>query len=256
MGSDPQRDKQALKGEQFQHEVTLPTFYIARFPVTVVQFRAFVDVSSYKPRYEGSLRGVPNHPVVLVTWHDARAYCDWLTETLKKWQGTPDLLVRLLRESNGRIMLPSEAEWEKAARGGKQLPDGTVNPDPGRIYPWGDEFDPNKANARGTGISATSAVGCFLDGASPYGVLDMSGNVWEWTRSLWGKDFKKLDFGYPYDPKDSRREDLKAPDDVLHLLRGGSWYNEASLARGAFRYRDSSDDRDGGSGLRCVLRFS
>lgn len=75
-------DQDALEGEKPQHAVTLPTYYMACYPVTVAQFRASVDVSGYLPRHEGSLRGLPNHPVVNVTWYDALQYCDWLTERL------------------------------------------------------------------------------------------------------------------------------------------------------------------------------
>ena len=87
--------------------------------------------------------------------------------------------------------LPSEAEWEKAAR-------GTDAP----IYPWGDSIDSKHANYADTGIGTTSAVGCFPAGGSPHGCLDMAGNVWEWTRSLWGENWTKLEFGYPYDAED------------------------------------------------------
>ncbi len=252
MGSDPQHDSDADSREQPQHEVTLPTYYIAHYPVTVAQFRAFVDESGYKPK--ASLSGLPNHPVVDVTSHDARAYCDWLTETLQKWNNTPEPLATLLRRGTGggapwRITLPSEAEWEKAARGGEQLRNGEANPNPGRIYPWGDEFDPNKANVGETGIPTTSAAGCFPDGASPYGVLDMSGNVWEWTRSLWGEDPHKPEFKYPYDPNDSRREDLKASDDVRRVLRGGAFSSYQGLARCAFRY--GGNPGGGGDDVGC-----
>ena len=248
MGSHPKRDKDAIKDEQPQHNVHLRTYYIARYPVTVAQFRAFVEGSGYKPRDEDSLRGLPTHPVVRVTWHDALKYCEWLTGKLKGvasqrvgesadhrtfWEG--------LLHGRLRVTLPSEAEWEKAARGTD-----------GRIYPWGDEFDSNKANTGETGIGTISAVGCFPDGASRYGALDMSGNVWEWTRSLWGKDLGKPEFGYPYDPKDIRREDLNASHDVLRVLRGGSFYYSPWRARWAFRGRDNPDDGGANVGVRVV----
>lgn len=211
MGSDPQRDPRAQDDEQPQHEVDLPTYHTARYPATVAQFQTFVSASGHKRSNEESWRGLPNHPVVLVTWHDAIAYCDWLNETLKSWKDTPKALAELLRQNKWRVTLPSEVEWEKAARGSD-----------GRIYPYGDEPDPEKANTRATGVGSISAAGCFPAGASPYGLLDMSGNVWEWTRSLWGKNREAPDFEYPYDSKDGERENLNAPRDILRVVRGGS----------------------------------
>ena len=102
-----------------------------------------------------------HHPVVNVTWHDACAYCRWLSEVTGK-----------------AIALPSEAEWEKAARGDQDQ----------RAYPWGDAFDMLRCNSDELGLEDTTPVGIFPTGASPYGCLDMAGNVWEWTRSLWGED--------------------------------------------------------------------
>ncbi|MBI2988815.1 MAG: SUMF1/EgtB/PvdO family nonheme iron enzyme [Deltaproteobacteria bacterium] len=236
MGSDPEHDKEASEDKQEQHPVTLPRYYIARYPVTVAQFRFFVEKTKYKPRDEDSLRGLPNHPVVNVSWHDAIAYCKWLTDELRNSAGTPEPLANPLRNEGWRITLPSEAQWEKAARGGIQLPDGMDNPNPGRIYPWGDEFDPNKANTDEAKIGTTSAVGCFPEGHSPYGILDMSGNVWEWTRSLWGKEWGKSEFPYPYDPEDRRREALDAPNEVARVLRGGSFGFNRWFARCAYRY--------------------
>jgi formylglycine-generating enzyme required for sulfatase activity len=153
-----------------QHELTLPTYYIARYPVTVAQFRAFVEDSGYEPDTLRSLRGVDNHPVRYVTWYDALAYCKWLTQKLREWVKMPEPLATLLREEGWVVTLPSEAEWEKAARGTD-----------GRRYPWGSEPDPERANYDDTGIGTTSAVGCFPGGRSPYGVEDAGGNVWEWV---------------------------------------------------------------------------
>ncbi|MGD2178679.1 MAG: SUMF1/EgtB/PvdO family nonheme iron enzyme, partial [Anaerolineae bacterium] len=186
-----------------QHGTPLPTYYTARYPVTVAQFRAFVESSGYEPRDQDSLRGVDNHPVVRVTWYDALEYGNWLTERLRAWEGTPEPLATLLRQEGWIVTLPSEAEWEKAARG----PDG-------REFPWGNEADPNQANYGDTGIDTTSAVGCFPGGASPYGVEDLSGNVWEWTRSRYE--------GYPYDPEDGR-ENLEGGRDAPRVLRGGAF---------------------------------
>ena len=131
MGSDPRQDRQSSDNEQPQHSVTLPTYYIARFPVTVAQFGAFAESTGYTPGDMDSLRDAPTRPVRWITWHEALRYCDWLTATLRAWPGTPEPLATLLRSGDQagrpwRVTLPSEAEWEKAARGTD-----------GRIYPWG-----------------------------------------------------------------------------------------------------------------------
>lgn len=224
------------------HELTLPTYYINRYPVTVAQFRAFVEATGYKPKDPDCLRGVANHPVVYVTWYDILKYCDWLTEALRDWEHTPEPLARLLREENWRITLPSEAEWEKAARGAD-----------GRIYPWGDEPGPNKANYADTGIGATSPVGCFPAGASPSGCQDMAGNVWEWTRSLWGRKWDKPEWRYPYYPMDGR-ENLLATG--YRVVRGGAVINYHRYARCAYRRKFNPYSRNRTVGFRVVLRLS
>ncbi|HOD06436.1 MAG TPA: SUMF1/EgtB/PvdO family nonheme iron enzyme, partial [Anaerolineaceae bacterium] len=233
MGSDPKKDRYAQTEEQPQHEVELGEYYIARYPVTVAQFRAFVEQSGYKPNTRSSLEGLPNHPVVRVAWYDALSYCDWLTAQLPQ---LPNLPAELRR--GWRVTLPSEAEWERAARGTD-----------GRIYPWGDQFDTEKANINDTGIGGTSAIGCFPDGASPCGALDMSGNVWEWTRSLWSKNYPYPDTGADRKTRERFTSDNK--DGMV--LRGGSWNHVSRDARCAYRNWINPDLRNDVIGFRVSL---
>jgi formylglycine-generating enzyme required for sulfatase activity len=197
MGSDKDRDTGVDENELPQHQVTLPGYWIGRYPVTVAQFRAFVQASGHQRRDSRSLDGEDDHPVQYVTWHDAWAYCRWLGEKT----GLP-------------VALPTEAEWEKAARGTE-----------GRIYPWGDERPDESRCNFGNQVGGTTPVGRYSPrGDSPYGCADMAGNVWEWCHSLYKP--------YPYDPQDGR-EDLKAGG--LRVLRGGSFYNNQGLVRCAAR---------------------
>jgi formylglycine-generating enzyme required for sulfatase activity len=226
MGSDRKQDKSIAEYEGPQHELDLPyDYYVARYPVTVAQYKSFIEQTGYKTPYEKSLLGVSNHPVSYVTWYDAMEYCRWLSAKMKAlsldklknsrseeqfafWQG--------LTEGNLHLSLPSEAEWEKAARGMD-----------GRIYPWGNDFDSNCANIESTGIGMTTTVGCFSSGSSPYGVMDMSGNVWEWTRSLWEE--------YPY-VLGKAREDVNAPNEIRRVVRGGHFGHRPEIARCACRH--------------------
>ena len=245
MGSDPTTGPAAPSYERPQHELSLRCFYMARYPVTVAQFRAFVEEAGHTPDSPESLSGLPNHPVVYVTWHEAMKYCEWLTAKLREWPHTPEPFRTLLREGQEggkpwRIVLPSEAEWEKAARGTD-----------GRIFPWGNDFDDEKANVAMT-VGRTSAVGAFPRGASSFRSLDMCGNVWEWTRSLWGSDFRKPDFGYPYDRSDGREQE-DAPNTILRVLRGGAFYYNPEGARCAYRLRDDPYDRYFNAGFRLLL---
>jgi formylglycine-generating enzyme required for sulfatase activity/nucleoside phosphorylase len=229
MGSDQRRDKLAMEDRECpQHEVNLPSYYLAHWPVTVAQFAAFMNESSFQPQDPNCLRGIANHPVVRVSWHEAMAYCRWLNERLRELARERLDAENLLSESERRfwrgladgslgIGLPSEAEWEKGARGTD-----------GRIYPWEDEADPNLANHNVTGLNGTSTVGCFPGGASPYGCEDLSGNVWEWTRSLFGD--------YPYPPEGTKRQAREDPAATgPRVLRGGAFLDGAWYARCACR---------------------
>lgn len=226
MGSDPQKDKNAWEDEQPQHSLYLPGYYIAKTPVTHLQYAAFVRATGHRApsrneawakSYSWSEQTPPrdkaNHPVVLVSWHDAVAYCRWLSRVT----GKP-------------YRLPSEAEWEKAARGTD-----------GRIYPWGNQWDASRCNSKEGRAGGTTPVGAYPKGASPYGVLDMAGNVWEWTRSLYKP--------YRYNPDDGR-EDPEAPG--ARVLRGGSWDYDQHFARCAFRYRFDPNYSNYNLGFRVV----
>ena len=230
-------DKQRIKnitgyvGESEINDFLTPTkeFYIAKYPVTVAQFGAFVKATGFQPYVSDALLDHDNRPVHSISWHDALKYCDWLNEQLSNGAGP---IADLVRVGGYRITLPSELEWEKAARGG--LRDA--------VYSWGDDTDANRANYDDTGINATSTVGCFP--ANGFGLHDMLGNVWEWTRSHL-KD-------YPYTP--DGRENLDVGDKVVRVVRGGSWFDPRGLARCASRTWFLPDDRYVLLGFRVVLR--
>jgi sulfatase modifying factor 1 len=228
MGSRKWIDQQAMEDEMPQHWVYVAAFRISRTPVTVAQFQAFVEATGYvttaeneganyvwggiywqfiqgadwrHPRGpESSIAAKMQHPVTCVSWEDAQAFC--------RWAG---------------VRLPTEAEWEKAARGTD-----------GRIWPWGNIWDAGRCNTWEGGPQDTTPVGAYPGGASPYGVLDMAGNVWEWTSSLYKP--------YPYEAHDGR-EDPTAEGG--RVVRGGSWNCNQDVARCAIRYwnlpRDSLD---------------
>jgi formylglycine-generating enzyme required for sulfatase activity len=212
MGSDPQQDKDAFDDEQPQHRLYLPDYYLAKTPVTNQQYQAFVAATGREPPASWTNRapphGLEDHPVVNVSWYDARDYCQWLSEV------------------TGRsYVLPSEAEWEKGARGSD-----------GRLYPWGDRWDALCCNSMESGPGKTTAVHAYPQGASPYGLLDMAGNVWEWTRSLWGTNLERSDYRYryPYRPTDGR-ENLDARPEEYRVLRGGAFNDFHWLVRCAYR---------------------
>jgi len=246
MGADKHRNRLDHEYEQRAFKITLPAFYMARFPVTLAQFRAFVEDSGMTPNDLDCLKGVANHPVMYASWQEALAYCEWLTGKLLAWAETPEALARVLKPGGKggnpwRVTLPSEAEWEKAARGSD-----------GRVFPWGDTPDSDRANCDSTGIGGPSAVGCFPGGASPYGVEELSGNVWEWTRSLWGRDPAAPTFGYPYKPDDGR-EDLAVESNWLRVVRGGAFSSNTWFVRAGHRDWPFAGSLNRGFGFRIVV---
>ncbi|MBN1261386.1 MAG: formylglycine-generating enzyme family protein, partial [Anaerolineae bacterium] len=233
MGSDPATDPESHSCEQPQHTVRLAAFAIARTPVTNAEYGVFLRATRHTPpahwriwRWKRRWHiGKQDHPVVNVTWYDAVAYGEWLA-----------------KETGKPYRLPSEAEWEKAARGPE-----------GRRYPWGDAWLPEHCNSlENNPKGGTTPVTAFPEGASPYGLLDMAGNVWEWTRSLWGENLRKPDFPYPYVVND-QRENLHASELVRRILRGASFYHDRWTSRCAARYRYSPENRFDSVGFRVAL---
>ncbi|MCX7112239.1 MAG: SUMF1/EgtB/PvdO family nonheme iron enzyme [Proteobacteria bacterium] len=208
--------------------LTLPRFHIARYPVTHCQFQAFIDDAegySNPQWWEGLARrfdqpeeptwDYSNHPRETVSWFDAVAFCRWLTHL-----------------SGYEVRLPTEQEWEKAARGPK-----------GFEYPWGDRYKPGHANINETSDNAvphyleqTSAVGLYPQGQSPFGVLDMTGNVWEWCLNEYDQPQRKGMEG------EARR-----------VVRGGSWNFYQVYSRCAVRFWNPPDYRSNLFGFRVVV---
>ena len=173
-------------------------------------------------RYNGA-----SQPVVGVNWYEAAAYCCWLGEQMRcvpGAYGAPGAFVRL----------PAEAEWERAARLGR-----------GRVYPWGNRWDAGRSNTWEGHVLCPSPVGVYGDGATPEKVHDLSGNVWEWTLSLYQS--------YPYQGEDGRN-DPEAKG--RRVVRGGSWDDDQRCARCAARLRPVPDDFSGDLGFRVVVSLS
>lgn len=251
MGSPEGED--GFSDERPQRTVTLRAFRMDRHEVTNAKYEQFVAATGHRPPGNANpdvtlwFHGMPlpdsrQHPVVNVAWQDAFAYCQWAGKRL-----------------------PTEAEWEKAARGTD-----------GRRYPWGNEWDLKRANSasywagrtvefkdgaewkafwvtgEGARISAerglrgevlTLPVGSFPEGASPYGLLDMAGNASEWVQ----------DWFEPYYYLKAPPADPKGPDGVLlKVVRGGSWLKPAKSLRTADRDYGFPDDRQSGTGFRCA----
>lgn len=236
MGSDKSKDEYAQDNELPQHKVTIPKgFWIDRLPVTNIAYRTFILSDGYQNETLWTKNGwewlqsksksgkieapvhyddfdAPNQPRVGITWYEAMAYC--------AWRG---------------VRLPNEAEWEYAARGKD-----------GNIYSWGNVLDSKYLVTRSHSKNRTAIVGSKPEGISWVGALDMLGNVWEWTTSLYD-DGK---FSYPF--KDDGRDNLEAKG--KRSVRGGAWWVDdlPIYLRSAYRYGDYPTRKSSGLGFRCV----
>jgi formylglycine-generating enzyme required for sulfatase activity len=251
---DGDLDLQVFTDESPQHTVFLDAFWIDQTEVTVAMFRTFVEDTGYEttaeregwgspwtagpieeewPHIEGvdwrhprgpSSDGEPDHPVVQVTWYDAAAYCEW-----------------------AGARLPTEAQWEKAARGTD-----------GRLWPWGDAYDGRLGSFCGAecpivrwrhlshsdGYAFTAPVAFFPGGASPYGALDMAGNVWEWVADWYGEDY------YAGSPS----QNPPGPETgAERTQRGGAWIDNQSWVRCTVRHHTSPSVRCDDLGFRCAV---
>lgn len=277
-------DQEAHGNEKPQQQLEIPNCYwMARYPTTVAQYGCFVDDGGYEepcwwtqngwawrqgewdsqvedrdyrdwlkqrpaelrgvPMWWEEQKGRPNWPVVGTNWFEAVAFCRWLTERIKdeKWrmkvwrEGQVEPLDLQPPISDIRIRLPTGAEWERAARG-----------EDGRRYPWGNEdWDSERGNIGESRMNHATPVGIYPRGATPSGLLDMAGNVLEWTASLYRP--------YPYRPDDGRN-DPKA--EGSRVLRGGSWLYLQRYARCAFRYWLISGRFNFNVGFRVVVSLA
>jgi formylglycine-generating enzyme required for sulfatase activity len=231
-------------------------YWLAKYPVTVAQFQAFIDERDFDVGNSNTLMAAPNTPVVYVSQRDALAFCDWLT---RRWRKAELLL------EGWRVTLPNEPEWEKAARGGLDIPEEPIvvdmaalssanlafhcytqpNPEPQRRYPWGNEIDEECANYD-MNVGWISTPGVYFRGASSYGCHDLAGNIWEWTRSEQG------DYSYPAVGTAAWKQ-RERENPAVCVLRGGAFLSYHSLVRCAVRINLGPDGRNYNIGFRVVL---
>ncbi|MGH2516040.1 MAG: formylglycine-generating enzyme family protein, partial [Ktedonobacterales bacterium] len=214
MGSDPRRDPEGAESDAPQRTVEEPAFRIARYPVTVAEYACAVRAGALnEPREWAKQSQRPHHPIVRMSWKNAIDYAAWLVQvTDEPWQP------------------PTEEQWEKAARGTD-----------GRIYPWGDQWDPQRANTSTGGPGDTTPVGMYPGGVSPFGVHDMAGTVNEWC-------------GIPPESTLYRPGPWAGrPPTTTGYLRGGSWNDSYRLARVAHSSQLFMGERTEDTGMRLVL---
>jgi sulfatase modifying factor 1 len=227
MGSDPEKDKDAEEDEQPQHRVYVSEFYISKYPITNLEYHSFLKSTGYgaPTLFFENLYGQSreNHPVNYVSWEAAVVFCAWMS-----------------KETGKPFRLPTEAEWEKAARGTD-----------GRIYPWGNDWDPAKCNSGEGEVGRTTPVRRYSPaGDNVYGVADMAGNVWEWCADWFdSKAYKGRSGMVVKNPRGPKRGSDR-------VLRGGSWINPRGSARCASRYWHMPHSFGSDVGFRVVVSLA
>lgn len=233
--------RESYAEESPQHTVFVPAFAMAQVPVTNALYASFqAATGAHKPITWGAQLSCElwDHPVVDVSWHDAQLFCAWISaETGRSWR------------------LPTESEWEKAARGTDR-----------RVFPWGNAFDPTRCNVKESELGSSTPVARYPTGASPYGIWDMAGNAWEWTQSLQSP--------YPYAAHDGRNASAPGTKprvsrflqrvfrthwrhtpptlETRRILRGGCYANPEGFARCACRLRLAPERRTPFLGFRLA----
>lgn len=233
-----------------QHRQEMRAFEIGKFPVTNAEYAEFISARGYETESYWTTMGwkwqrgrlvardreqaaepyfwreprlnQPRYPVVGISWYEAVAFCQWMSAG-----------------DQADYRLPTEAEWEYAARGA----DGARN------FPWGEKFEPGRANTAEAGFGGTTPVAHFPAGVSPFGVWDMAGNVFEWVSSKWGMNWQELQFAYPYRAADGRQD---IDGSGARVMRGGSWFNSRHEALCAHRARYLAGSRGSNIGFRVV----
>jgi formylglycine-generating enzyme required for sulfatase activity len=275
MGSDD-TDREAYEQEKPAFSWNAGRFKISRYPVTHRQYACFIQAGGYddnryweqissglvwknggnpdleafdfgddsfkhryttyleerversKPRWWHDRKyGIANRPVIGVTWYEALAFCRWLSEQLGE-----------------KVILPTEAQWERAARGPNSLK-----------YPWGDKWCAQCCNSEESGYRQSCAVGLFPEGKSSAGegLMDMLGNVWEWTTTLWGRKVQGPDISYPYQAVQDRENHQSKG---FRVVRGGSWYFDRRNVRSTYRSGARPEGDSGDLGFRVVVSLA
>lgn len=221
------------------HSVALSAFQIGIFPVVNRDYADFVHATNREWKSpDASAPEKQNVPATDLTWHDATAYCAWLTQ---KWRATGKI------GANEAVRLPTEPEWEYAARG-TQAP---LNTDE-LVYPWGVQWQDDAVNFEENGFNRPVSVGLFPRGRSPFGCYDMAGNIWEWCSTLWGEDMATPEFKYPW-VGDDGREAKEAREEVRRVLRGGCFSSAREKATATYRGSLEPSGFWRGNGFRVVV---